>query len=110
MTVQIELCEETTLAVLTGKPFLALMDFHMLIQVCFLSERVGTLREGAMVGPLLGVDPQVVEEVVPFSEHLGAIGVSAAEKSDYSSGFWRFVLIDDKILGAWNMLLNSNLV
>jgi hypothetical protein len=79
VTVEVELGEESPLAVLTGEPLLALMDFHMLVQVRFLSESVVAVWERALVRSLLGVDSQVVEEVVPFSEHFGAVAVGAAE-------------------------------
>ena len=52
----------------------------------------------------------MIEEVVPFSEHLGALSVGAAEESDDSSGLWALVLIDNKVLGAWDVLFDSNLV
>ena len=52
----------------------------------------------------------MIEEVVPFPEHLGALSVGAAEKSDDSPGLWALVLIDDEVLGAWDVLFDSNLV
>jgi len=52
----------------------------------------------------------VIEEVVPFPEDLGALCVGAAEESDDSPGLWALVLIDDKVLGAWDVLFDSNLV
>ena len=52
----------------------------------------------------------MIKEVVPFPEDLGAVGMGAAEESDDSSGLWALVLIDDEVLGAWNVFFNSNLV
>ena len=52
----------------------------------------------------------MIEEVVPFPEHLGALSVGAAEKSDDSPGLWTLVLIDYKVFGAWDVLFDSNLV
>lgn len=52
----------------------------------------------------------MVKEVVPLPEHLGALGVGAAEESDDPSGLWALVLIDDEVLGAWNVFFNSDLV
>jgi hypothetical protein len=52
----------------------------------------------------------VIEEVVPFPEHFGALCVGAAEESDDSPGLWALVLIDDEVLGAWDVLFDSNLV
>lgn len=110
VTRQVELGEETALAVFTGESLLSLMDFHMLVKVSLLSEGVGALWEVAFVWSLLSVDSKVVEEVVPFSEDLGAIGVSAAKESNDSSSLWAFVLVNDEILGAWDVLLDSDLV
>lgn len=110
VTREVELGEETALAVLTSEPLLSLMDFHMLVKVCLLSEGVSAICETAFVWSLLSVDSQMVEEVVPFPEHLSAIGVSAAEESNDSSSLWAFVLIDDEVLSAWDVLLDSDLV
>lgn len=52
----------------------------------------------------------MIKEVVPFPEDLGAVGMGAAEESDDSSGLWALVLIDDEVLGAWDVLLYSHLV
>ena len=49
----------------------------------------------------------MIEEVVPFPEHLGAFSVGAAEQSDDSSGLWALVLVDHKVLGAWDVLFDS---
>lgn len=50
----------------------------------------------------------MIEEVVPFPEHLGALSVGAAEQSDDSPGLWALVLVDHKVLGAWDVLFDSN--
>ena len=52
----------------------------------------------------------MIEEIVPFSEHLGAIFVGAAQESDDSSGLWAFVLVNDVFLGARDVLLDSDLM
>jgi hypothetical protein len=70
VTEQVELREETPLAVLTSEPLVAFVDLHMLVQVSLLSEGMLAVRVSALVGPLLGVDAQVVEEVVPLAEDL----------------------------------------
>ena len=53
---QVELGEESTLAVLTSESLLSLVDLHMLVQVGFLSECMVAVRERAFVGSLLSVD------------------------------------------------------
>jgi hypothetical protein len=71
---------------------------------------VVALKISALVRPLLGVDSQVVEEVVPFPEHFGAFAMGAAQQPYDSSCLWAFILIDHEILGAWDVLFDTNLV
>ena len=52
VTVEVELGEESPLAVLTIESLLALMDLHMLVQISLLSESVVALWETALVRPL----------------------------------------------------------
>lgn len=47
---------------------------------------------------------------MPFPEHFFALCVGAAEESNDSPGPWALVLVDDKVLGAWDVLFDSNLV
>jgi len=51
VTVEVELGEESPLAVLTIESLLALMDLHMLVQVSLLSKSVVALWEIALVRP-----------------------------------------------------------
>ena len=79
VTVEVELGEEASLAELACESLLALVDLQVLVQVGLLSERVATVAERTLVRPLLSVDAQVIEEVVPFAEHLRAFRVCAAQ-------------------------------
>ena len=49
----------------------------MLVQVGFLGETEVASLELALVWLLVCVDPQVVEEVVPFSEYFATVAVLA---------------------------------
>ena len=51
------------------------MDLHMLVQVRFLGKAEVASLVPALVWLLVCVDPQMVEEVVPFSEHFAAVFV-----------------------------------
>ena len=51
----------------------------MLVQVGFLGEAEVASLVPALVWLLVRVDPQMVEEVVPFSEHFAAVFVLALE-------------------------------
>lgn len=110
VAVQVEFCEETSVAVLAEELLLALVNHKMLVQVGLLGERVVTTLDWAVVGPLAGVDPQVVEEVVPLSEDFLAVGVGACEESDDSPVVRVLVLIDHEVLGGRHVLVDANLM
>ena len=82
----------------------------MLIQIGFLGEAEIAAWVLAMVWLLVGVDPQVVEEVVPLPEDFAAILVLALQKSDDSSGVRTPIFENHVILGIWDVFLDSNLL
>lgn len=110
MAVEVKLGEETSIAVFAEELLLTLVNHKMLVQVGLLGERVVTTLDRALVRPLAGVDPKVVEEVVPLSEHLLAVGVGACQESDDSPIVRVLVLIDHEVLGRRHVLVNANLV
>jgi hypothetical protein len=75
-----------------------------------LSESVSAVFKSAFVGPVTGVDSQMVKEVVPFAKHLAAVFVSAAEESGDSTCLLTLVLVDHEVLSARDMDLDSDLV
>jgi hypothetical protein len=110
VAVQVELGEEPSLAELASKPLVAIVDLHVLVQVRLLSKSVVAIRERALVWPLLGVDAQVVEEVVPLPEHLSALAMSARQKSDDSPSLWALVFKYYKVFRRRNMLFDAYLI
>lgn len=110
VAVEVKLGEETSIAVFAEELLLTLVNHKMLVQVGLLGERVVTTLNRALVGPLAGVDPEVVEEVVPLSEHLLAVGVGACQESDDSPIVRVLVLIDHEVLGRRHVLVDANLV
>jgi len=56
----------------TGESFYSTMDFNMFIKVSLLGEAEFTVIMWALVWSFIGMDPQVVEEIVPFSESFSA--------------------------------------
>ena len=44
------------------------MDFYVLVQVGSLSEGLVASTLGTLEGPLFCMDPEVIEEIVPFTE------------------------------------------
>ena len=109
VALQVELGEEASVAVSASEPLLTVMDFHVFVQVGLLSEGLVAVFKGALVWSLLSVDSQVIEEIVPLSEDLGAVLVGAVEESDDSSVLWALVLVDHEVFGAWDVLLNGDL-
>ena len=77
VAVQIEFCEETSIAVLAEELFLALMNHKMLVQVGFLSKRMVTPLERAVIWSFAGMNSKMVEEIVPFSEYFLAVSMGA---------------------------------
>ena len=55
----------------------AAMNFDVLVQICLLGEAESAAWVVAFIGALVSVDPQVVKEIMPFSEVLSAILVIA---------------------------------
>lgn len=67
------------------------MTFHVLVQVTLLREgKLAVLLHGvwARVRSLIGVDPQVVIEIVPLSEVHWAVRVIALQDFEISLGLW----------------------
>ena len=61
-----------------GKALVTLMDLNMLVQVSLLCEGKATAWEVALIRSFVCVNSEVIEEIVPFSEHFAAIVVCAA--------------------------------
>ena len=110
VTVQVEFCEETSIAVFAEELLFALVNHKMLVQVGLLGERMVTALDRAVVWPLTGVDSQVVEEVMPLSKDLLAVGVGACEESDDSPVVGVLILIDHEVLGGRHVLVDANLM
>lgn len=82
------------------------MYFDMLVEVGPLCEAESTVVEGAHVGALVGVDAQVVEEIVPFTEPFVAAIVITFEHLDVPLASWVLISEDSELLGIWHMLLD----
>ena len=110
VAVKVEFSEETSVTVLAFEPLLALMDLKMLVEVGLLGEGVITAFKSAVVRSLVGVDPQMVEKVMPLSKDFLAIGISACKKSYYSSIAGVLVFIYHKLVSSRNVLVDSDCV
>ena len=90
----------------TAESLYSAMNFHMLVEVGSLSETEAATLMWTSVGSFISMDPQVIEEVVPFSEAFSAVIVIAFEylniplrfrilESEYSEILClRYVLLD----------------
>ena len=61
------------------KSLLAIMNFHVLVKIGLLCEAISTIRYSTYVRPLLGVDSKMVKEVMPLTEDLFTVLVTARE-------------------------------
>ena len=61
------------------------MELHMLVQVSLLSKTQTTFRICADIWPLICVDSEMIEEVVPLSKHFVATAKLARKQSEHSS-------------------------
>lgn len=59
------------------KSLLTIMYFHVLVKISFLGETISTVWDRAHIRPLLGVDSEMVKEVMPLAENLFTVGVTA---------------------------------
>ena len=91
MAHQIELGEELPLARLhmALEPLVALVHFPVLVQVCALGERVPTARDFAHEWPVLCVDPQMVEEIVPLLERLATLQAEQLLHDSFAPGVFQ---------------------
>lgn len=64
--------------------FHSTMHFNVLVQVRSLSETKATIGDGAHIGSLIGVDSQMVKEIVPFSKPLVTTFMVAFKNFDMS--------------------------
>ena len=72
----------------------------MLVKIGLLSESHSTVFKSAFVRLFVGVDSEVIEKIVPFSEHFSLTSsMCASEHPDYMPFVvFRPVLIDHKVL------------
>jgi hypothetical protein len=103
---EVEIRIEHFAAHVTPEALHASMYFDMLVEVRSLGETESTVLEGAHIGALIGVDAQVVEEIVPFTEPFVAAIVITFEHLDVSLASWVLVGEDSELLGIWHMLLD----
>jgi hypothetical protein len=103
---EVEIRIEHFAAHVTPEALYASMYFNMLVEVGSLGEAESTVLEGAHVGALIGVNAQVVEEIVPFTEPFVAAIVITFEHLDVPLASWVLVSEDSELLSIWHMLLD----
>ena len=59
------------------KSLLTVMYFHVLVKISFLGETISTIGDRTHIRPLLGMDSEMVKEVVPLTENLFTVMVTA---------------------------------
>jgi len=103
---EVEISIEHFAAHVTPEALHSPMYLDMLVEVGSLGEAEAAVFEGAHIGALVGVDAQVVEEVVPFTEPLIAAIVITFEHLDVPLASWVLVGEDSELLGVRHMLLD----
>ena len=82
------------------------MDLNVFVEIRTLGEAEGATRDWAGVGSLVGVDAQVVEEVVPLPEVLAALFVVAFEDLDIALALGVLEGKDPELLRRRHVLFN----
>lgn len=82
------------------------MHFHMFVQIGFLCKTEPAPLMLTLVGLLVGMDSQVVEEIVPFSKIFRTVPFLTLEDLDASFRFRVFEGIDLKILSVGYVFLD----
>jgi hypothetical protein len=85
------------------------VDLQVLVQISFLSEALVTVLEWAVVGSGVGVNHQVVEEIMPFPEGLPAPWKIAEHYSNELPRTQSLGLEDDEVVEWWNHFVDSYL-
>lgn len=89
------------------------MTFDVFIQITLLREcqfAIFLHREWARVGPLVGVNTQMIIEIMPFSEVHGTVGVIALQYLEISLRFWILKFEYPEHLGGGNVRIRLLLV
>jgi len=103
---EVEIRIEHFAAHVTPKALNTSMYFDMLVEVRSLGEAESTVLERTHVGALIGVDAQVVEEIVPFTEPFIAAIVITFEHLNVPLASRVLVGEDSELLGIRDMLLD----
>ncbi len=77
--------------------FLLFMDFNVFVQICLLSEGLRAPSIETLERTLLGVNSQMIEEVVPLSEKHSTVHMLTLQDFHESLGLWVLILVDFKI-------------
>lgn len=108
VTLEVEVCVKHPRAMRALEPLLATVHFNMLVEVSLLSEAKLAALVGTVVGPFVGVDPQVIEEVVPFPKMFSAIVEIAFQDLDIPLRLGVLEREDAEFFSTGHVLLDLN--
>lgn len=103
---EVEVSVEHLAADVATEPLHAAVYFYVLIKVGSLCEAKSTVIVRTNIGSLIGVNSQMVKEVVPFSEPFVAALVVALQDLDVTLTPRVLVSKNPELLGGWHMLLD----
>jgi hypothetical protein len=84
------------------------MYFYMLVEICSLSKTEAATRDRTNIGSFIGMDAQMIEEVVPFAEMFAAVFMIAFEDLDVSLTLRVLEAEDPKLFRARHMFFDLN--
>lgn len=81
----------------------------MLVQVGLLRETLSASLDWTQVWPIVGVDHEMVKEIVPLLEYLAAVVEGALQEEDDSPDLGWLVLKHKEGVHIWHHLVDTNL-
>ena len=84
VALQVEIRVEHPWTMRTSESFHSAVNFDVFVQIRSLSEAESTIWEGAAVGSFIGMNPQMIEEIVPLSKVLSTVFMVTLQNLDIS--------------------------
>lgn len=96
--------EKLSMALLTMQFALFAVDLDVFVQVCFLGKRLSALRFTAHKWSLSGMNSEVVEKIMPFSEDKIAIFKVTTKQLDITISLWVLIFEHFESFSLWNSI------
>jgi hypothetical protein len=87
---KVEICKETLVTYVTIESSFSYVELNVFVKISFLSKSLLAVLIGTLVRFLIGMDPQVIKEVMPFSEVFSTVLGITFHYFNCPFGFWVF--------------------